>query len=162
MLKMSSLTVDGMVTAVYEAVQSQNAAIESNASTTQLVRAIGLKMELLSKSASQWLQRDSKVSLLRNSSILSALREMSLLLTLDKKETFAENDEIGFRASETFLADERRGECGEVRFLRLTLELYTAKKPTGDNKQLCEIANTAFAAVQTYLQRSSAQCVPDE
>ncbi len=162
MLKMSSLTVDGMVTAVYEAVQSQNAAIESNAPTTQLVRAIGLKMELLSKSASQWLRRDSKVSRLRNSSTLGALREMSLLLTLDKKETFAEIGEMSFQTSETFMADERRGKCGEVRFLRLMLELYTAKKPTGDNKQLCEIANTALAAVRTYLQRSSAQCVPDE
>lgn len=164
MQKMGSLTVDGLIAAIYETAQRESAVKRrglptKDAKKLRLAQAICIKIEPLSMSALQWMQGRGRMFLLESGVALSALREMSLLLTLDAGSAFAKVDGPCFEVDETFRADERREGRGEVDFLHLTVQLYTTSDLSVKyDDRLRKVAHATLEAARIYLQRDESQC----
>lgn len=162
MRKMSTLTTSGLLAAIYKELQQatmmeRGQTLAKDAPDLRLAQAVGVKLEPLSKSALQWLQKKDGALLLEDRLILGALREMNLLLLLDEEQDCVLG-KSSIEVSATFLADERREGRGEVEFLRLTVLVYTTPDLLAKyNNRLRQAARGALEAARVYLRRESSQ-----
>lgn len=165
MKKLGTLSLAGLVTAIYKEARHQNEEVK-------LLQTLQVEIVPLSNTALGWMwRRDDVVSLCDYGATRMALRKVSLILAMDDKEALAEGhvsqSELtkipDVTVSGTFWAEERRADGGRVGFVQLVLRtkvdagLRGAMADENCERPLKIALRSVMEAARIFLQRSKNQ-----
>lgn len=162
MQKIGTLSLDGLMMAIYDAVESQNIVHRKRGTDVadqelRLAQVIGIKVEPLSKHASQWIRGKGQTSCFWECCAVN-MREIETVISLDGWSSEPNGEPLA-KAEETFLAEERREEGGKMEFLRLTVRIFATTEAVADyDERIRGLAGVALEAARVYLQRDKLQC----
>lgn len=162
MQKIGTLSLDGLMMAIYDAVESQNIVYRKRGTDVadqelRLAQAIGIKVEPLSKHASQWIRGKGQTSCFWECCAAN-MREIETVISLDGWGSELNGGPLA-ESEEAFLAEERREEGGKMEFLRLTVRIFAMAEAVADySERIRGLTGVALEAARVYLQRDKSQC----